>query len=213
MNSPLARYLRDFGAESTPADVHFEAPAPVAVMPDLPALDEVAEPVDLEAERRQAYDEGFTAATDQLTAEHAEALAELQKKHAEEMDAQRQAFEGGLADYLAQALPELSTRISSELVDATLRLLAPLLKQQADRQAVEELADELKQTLAKDVLEQIHVTGPEHLCDLLRDRLEEAGERVEFHHSEGSDLKVEIGDSLLVTRLSAFAADLEKVLA
>jgi hypothetical protein len=36
---------------------------------------------------------------------------------------------------------------------------------------------------------------------------------VSFVHTDDTDIRVEIGDSLLVTRLSAFAADLERVLA
>ncbi|RWX77017.1 hypothetical protein EPK99_15255 [Neorhizobium lilium] len=213
MNSPLARYLRDFGAESMPAAVHFEAPPLVEVESHFPAIEPFVEQVDLEAERRQAHDEGFKAASEQMTAEHAEALAELQQKHEAELEMQRQEFEGGIADYLAKALPELFDRLTSDLADATVRLLAPILKEQFDRQAVEELAEQLKPELAKEVLEQIKVSGPEHLCDLLRDKLEEAGSTIEFHPTEGTDLRVEMGDTLLVTRLSAFAADLERVLA
>jgi hypothetical protein len=213
MNSPLARYLRDFGAEAAPAEVLFETPSHVEITPDFPALESFVEKVDVEAERQQAYDEGYSAATESMTAAHAEAVAELQQKHEAEIEAQREQFEGGLADYLAKALPELSNQISAELADATTRLLMPVIKQELDRKAVEELAEQLKPMLAKEVLEQIRVTGPERLCDLLRVKLEEAGTAIEFIPSEAPDLRVEMGDSLLVTRLSSFAADLERIVA
>jgi hypothetical protein len=213
MNSPLARYLRDFGAEAAPAEVLFETPSHVDIAPEFPALESFVEQVDLEAERQQAYDEGYSAATESMAAANAEALAELQQKHEAEIEAQREHFEGGLADYLAKALPELSIRISGELADAATRLLMPVIKQELEQKAVEELAEQLKPTLAKEVLEQIRVMGPDRLCDLLREKLEEAGNAIEFSPSEGPDLRVEIGDSLLVTRLSVFAADLERVLA
>jgi hypothetical protein len=213
MNSSLARYLRDFGAESAPAAVHFEAPPPVEIEPDFPAVEHAVVQVDLEVERQIAYDEGFQAATEQLAADHAAALAELQEKHAADMEAQREEFEGGVADYLAKALPELTERVSAELAEAAIRLLAPILKSQMDREAVTELAEQMKPFLAKETLEQIQVHGPEHLCDLLREKLEDAAGAVECHLSDGPDVRVELGDTLLVTRLSAFAADLERVLA
>ncbi|TDK35099.1 hypothetical protein E2F50_12580 [Rhizobium deserti] len=213
MNSPLAKYLRDFGAEAAPVEVLFETSSHVDMAPDFPALESFVEQIDLEAERQQAYDEGYSTATESLTAVHAEALAELQQTHEAEIEAQREQFEGGLADYLAKALPELANQISAELADATTRLLMPVIKQELDRKAVEELAEQLKPMLAKEVLEQIRVTGPERLCDLLREKLEEAGAAIEFNPSEAPDLRVEMGDSLLVTRLSAFAAELERVLA
>ena len=213
MNSPLARYLRDFGAEPVPAVVHVEVPLSFDTVSEFPALEQFVEQVDLQAERQQAYDEGFKAATEQLAAQNAEALAELQQQHATEMEAQRLEFEGGVADYLATALPELSARISTELADAVVHLLAPVLTEELDRQAVDELAAQLKPALAREVLDQIRVSGPRHLCDMLRDKLEEAGEIIDFQPSESADLRVEMGDTLLVTRLSAFAADLERVLA
>lgn len=215
MNSPLARYLRDFGAEKvlTPAEVHFEAPSSSDAFDDFPAIEHVVEQVDVEAERQQAREEGARQATEELTAQHAEAIAELQQKHADELEAQRQEFEGGLADYLAKALPELTDRLAAELTEAALRLFAPIVKEELDRQALNELAATLRTELAKETLEQIQVSGPERLCDLLRDRLEEAGATIEFQHTEGADVRVEMGDSLLVTRLSAFTADLERVLA
>ena len=213
MNSPLARYLRDFGAEPVPAVVHVEAPMFFDAVSDVSALEEFVEQVDLEAERQQAYDEGFKAATEQMTAQNAEALAQLQQTHETEMEAHRLEFEGGVADYLAKALPELTERISTELADALVHLLAPLLKEELDRQAVDELAQQLKPELAREVLDQIRVFGPRHLCDLLRDKLEQAGEIIDFQPSESADLRVEMGDTLLVTRLSAFAAGLERVLA
>lgn len=213
MNSPLARYLRDFGAESTPAAVHVEAPAPLQIETDFPAFEEVVVTVDIDAERRQAYDDGFKAATEQMAADHAQAIEHLEQKHSAELEAQRQEFEGGVADYLAKALPELTERISGELADAAVNLLAPILKDELARQAVSELADQMKPFLARETLEQIRVSGPENLCDLLRERLEEVDGAVEFVTSEEADLRVELGDTLLVTRLSAFTADLERVLA
>jgi hypothetical protein len=213
MNSPLARYLRDFGAEAAPAEVHLDMPSHMEIVSDFPALESFVEEIDVEAERKQAYDEGYSAATESMTAQNAEAIAELQQKHDAELEAQKEQFEGGMADYLAKALPELSDRITSELVDAAARLMLPLIKEQVDRKAVDDLAEQLKPVLAKEILEQIRVSGPEHLCALLQEKLEEGGSTIEFSHSEGPDLRVEIGDTLLVTRLSVFAADLEKVLA
>lgn len=213
MNSPLARYLRDFGAEAAPAEVLFETASHLEIASDFPALEPFVEQVDLEAERQQAFDEGHSSATETMTAQNAEALAELQQQHEAEMEAQREKFEGDLADYLAKALPELSDRVSAELADAALRLLLPLIGEQLDRAAVEELAVQLKPTLAKEVIEQIKVSGPERLCNILRAKLEETEIHIELAHSEGPDLRVEIGDTILVTRLAAFAADLERVLA
>lgn len=215
MNSPLARYLRDFGAEAALLAAPIETPSHFASPAEMPALESFAQTVevDLEAERREAYDEGHLAATQSLTAKHAEDLEALKEQHAQEIEQQRLQFEDGLADYLSKALPDLASRLSAELSEATARVLSPLLKEQVMRGAINELVEELKPTLAKEILEQITVFGPVHLCDLLKAQLEEKGDAVSFVHTDDTDIRVEIGDSLLVTRLSAFAADLERVLA
>lgn len=218
MNSPLSRYLRDFAAESAPvATMPLDVSLPLHLPSEMPALDMFEAHVDLEAERQQAhdlaYDEGRQAAEAAMAAKHAEELAALQEKHAAEMETQRQQFEGGVADYLAKALPELADRVAAELADSAARLFLPMLRNQAERSTVEDLATQLKQALSKEIVEQIRVTGPAHLCDLLRDQLQERGDAIEFTPSDSGDVRVEIGDSLLVTRLSAFSAELEKVLA
>jgi hypothetical protein len=179
---------------------------------DLPALAAPVETVDVEAERQDAYNEGHRAATEALTAQHADELAALKDQHAAEMEAQREQLEGGIADYLAKALPELAQRVSTELADAAAGIFLPLIKEQVARRAMSDLADEMKPMLAKGILGQMKVSGPDHLCDLLRTQLGEAGDDVEFAHADMADLRVEIGDSLLVTRLSVFAEDVEKVL-
>jgi restriction endonuclease Mrr len=181
-------------------------------MPALESFAQTAE-VDLEAERREAYDEGHQAATEAMMAQHAEALEAMKEQHAKDIEQQRLQFEDGLADYLSKALPDLALRVSTELSEATVRVLSPLVKEQVMRGAVHELVEELKPTLAKEILEQVTVFGPAYLCDLLKSQLEERGDGVSFVHTEDTDIRVEIGDSLLVTRLSAFAADLERVLA
>eukprot|EP00913_Durusdinium_trenchii_P026937 g25272.t1 len=191
------QYLRDFSAEAAPAEVHFDASPDVPLVSDFPMIEAFEPQIDMEAERRQAYEEGHKAAVDSLTAQHAEAIAALQEKNAAELDAQRQQFEGGIADYLAKALPDMSTRVAGELLDAAARLFAPILKTEAERQAVDDLAQRIRSALAREIIEQIKVTGPERLCLLLRDQLQEQGEVLEFNHFEGTDVRVEIGESLL----------------
>lgn len=220
MSSPLARYLRDFGAEAAPAQMHLNIPVFAEEPAEPAAMLTFDEPVDLEAERQAvhdlAYNEGHQAATEALTTQHAEELANLKEQHEAELAAQKDQFEGGLADYLAKALPELSERISQELSEAAARLFIPLLREKADQAAVEELAAQLRSALAVEIREQVKISGPAHLCDMLRDQLGEQGVEFIFEPSDAPnvyDLRVEIGDSLLVTRLSAFAADLERVLA
>lgn len=213
MSSPLARYLRDFAAEAAPPaelaqvipTLAFDLPEPVFAEPE-------PEPINPEDIRREAHEGGRREATETLEAKHAEEIEALKAAHATELEAERQRIEADHAASLAAILADIPQRISEQLSEASVRLFAPLLRSQAERQAMDEMAKRLVPVLASEVGEQIRVIGPVRLCDMLRDRLDGAARDVQFEPSDDADLRVEIGDTLMVSRLAEFAADLEKVL-
>ena len=78
MSVTLSRYLKDFSAEPPPssgmADMPFEE---MSIFPESP----VEPPVDIEAERRDAYAQGHEAATQELTQRHQAELETIAEAH------------------------------------------------------------------------------------------------------------------------------------
>src|SRR5262245_29104799 len=89
MNAMIAKYLKDF---STPAPVELTGGGILESLSgssfeDLDFPEEPVVQVDIEAERRSAYEEGFQAATAALESQHAEEIIALREAHVAELEA------------------------------------------------------------------------------------------------------------------------------
>lgn len=213
MNAGLARYLKDFSAPPASAapdfasDV-FELPSATEAAFDFPAEPQI----DLEELRREAREEG-----------RAEMRAEMQEAHQREIDAmmaaQREAeagmvaeMERRMAEHLSDALPRIAADIQETLSVHVMGALRPLLDQAMTERAVESLAQTVRSVFAGEGGIELVLKGPASLADRLRERL--AGQDLEFRHVEAADvdLTVEHGDTVLMTRLSAWRESVEELL-
>ena len=218
MGMPLTHYLKDFSApppqsgstldleygdlgEADPFDVDF---------PTLP--EPVPEPVDVEAERQQAYADGYKAAEQALRdafdaerqaleVEHAAALSQLETRLRQEA--------GSL---FAEQFEALSRSLSLAISEHVAEALAPFLEEQVATKAVADLADLISGTLAAGEAAAITVRGPKALFDMLCEHLPEHAGALRHVEAADLDLQAEINDAVLVTRLSPFVASLKKVL-
>ncbi|MFD1746008.1 hypothetical protein ACFSE1_11100 [Rhizobium helianthi] len=212
MTAPLARYLKDFSS----------APPPV-VAPAMEDTDfgdafgfeptiEAAPAIDIDAERAAAYEEGkaegeraaaaaFAAEREQLEAEHAEAIAAL-----------RAQLEGDAVARLEGQIRGMRDALAMTLEDLTAAALAPVLHQALATKAAEELADMVRDALSSQEVTRLTVQGPLDMFEKFRDAL--GAEAPELRHIENDDLdlSVDIEESVLVTRLSAWAGSVKKVL-
>lgn len=208
MSAGLARYLKDFSAPPPSAPDVFELPAPDEIAYDFPPEPQI----DIDALRREAHEEG-----------RAEMQAELQAMHQQQMDAlidaQRQAeadmtaaFEQKMAEQLADTLPRMAEDIQERLSAHVMSALRPILDAAITDRAVDSLAQTVRSVFAGEGGIELVLKGPGSLAEKLRERL--AGLDLDFKHVEAPDfdLSVEHGDTVLMTRLSAWRESVEELL-
>lgn len=212
MSVQLSRYLKDFSAS---------VPVPVPE-PELPVvLDELEEsfpafvapdPIDIEEVRRQAHAEGYEAATAEITARHTEELAKIEAAHAEELKRFSEERDTRWANAMTKTLRRLVNDLSSSISDEVAKGLEPFLSEAVTEAAIAELAAQLQAALLTGEAGTIVVKGPAGLFEKLKQALPEAGEALRHVQAEDLDLSVDFGDTVLVTRISAWAASLKKVM-
>lgn len=213
MSLPLARYLKDFsqpaagapGAqgmtfpEQEPAfDIDFAAPIP--------------EPVDLDAERRAAYAEGYEAAGRDLREKLDAERQALVEEHARALDAVRQKFEAEIARMLADGLNRTAGQIALAVSEQAAAAVAPFLSEQVVANALKDLAEQLSTAILSGEAGTIVVSGPAALFEMLKEALGENAQLLHHVEAEDLDLTADVGGTALVTRISAWTASLKKVL-
>ena len=213
MSMNLAHYLKDFSAPQPAATVTHAMDFAEADLLDteFPALSQ-PDPVDVEAERREAYAEGHEAATRELqsqfqaehqaqAAAHAEAIAELREKHRAE-----------IAQTLSDGLRTISAEIAIAVSEQAAIAMAPLFSEEVAGKAIKELATMMQAAILEGNAGAIVVTGHADLFERLKAELPESEGLLRFVEADDLDLSVDIGETVLVTRISAWTASLRKVL-
>ncbi|MCD2172710.1 hypothetical protein [Rhizobium sp. C4] len=208
MSAGLARYLKDFSAPPPSVPDVFELPQASEI-----AFDFEPEPqIDLDALRREAHEEG-----------RAEMQAEMQAMYQQQIEAlmasQRQAeadmaavYEQRMAEQLAEVLPRIATDVRELVSTHVMNALKPILDAAMTERAVESLAQTVRSVFAGEGGIELVLKGPGSLAEKLRERL--TGLDLDFKHVEmpGVDLSVEHGDTVLMTRLSAWRDSVEELL-
>ncbi|MDR6754812.1 hypothetical protein J2Y48_000085 [Mycoplana sp. BE70] len=217
MSVHLARYLKDFSAprqspSAFPRDgaseqvgsaieqVVFEIPAP--------------EPqVDIEAERAQAFSAGRTEATAELGRRHQAEVEALRSAHTEELEALRAKYEQQAAAMVAERFAQMAETVADLVADQAANVLAPVLDETLSRKAVADMASMIRAGLSDGEGITVTVKGSSHLFEQLKSHFE--GEIPVFRHQQADDLDlaVEFGETVLVTRMTAWADTVRKVLA
>lgn len=209
MSASIARYLKDFGASPPPV---------VTDDTDLFSADigDFAEPqeeaVDIEAERAEAYAKGRDEATEELQQRFDEERAALSAAHQSELAAQRQLFERELVQMAASRLQEFAVRTAQSVADQAAAVLAPVVEEAIVARAVTDLADLVRTAVLQGEVDMITVRGPLAMFEQFHAALGEEAAVIRHVESPDIDLIVELGDASLVTRMSAWAASLRKVL-
>ena len=214
MSASLARYLKDFSAPrpmaSEPVETDFGVPL-IDTGPAFPLLAET-ETVDVEAERQDAQAQGYAAATEELTRKHAEELEALAARHQQEIADLAEVYGGQTADAVTAGLQRIAGLIATEVSEQAAAALAPILTEELTRKAIADLADMIQAAVLEGVAGTIVVRGPAELFGALKEKMGEKASALRHVEAADVDLTVEIDGSVLVTRMSAWAASLKKVL-
>jgi hypothetical protein len=212
MSPALSRYLKDFSAEMPPV-------APPPVMPDMSFMDEPvfadipeAPVVDVEAERREAYAEGHEAATQDLQEKHQAEIEALNAAHRAELDAIHARYAGEIAERVSANIREIAGTLGEAVGTETARALSPILTENLTARAIEDLSALITAAILDGSAGPVVVSGPRNLFDRLSDHLGEHAELLRHVEAQDIDLTVTMGEGVLVTRMSAWADSLRKVL-
>jgi hypothetical protein len=205
----LSRYLKDFGEPSPSApiiDVDDFAAETASAFADLPQ-----EPkIDVDAERREAYSEGVAAATVELTEKYEGEAQVAAEAHVRELEELKLRYEIEAAAVIASRIRDMAEEIATLVSEVTAAAITPIMTEALAKKATENLAVLLREAIL-DGAAPIVVRGPAKLFDILRDELGEHAALVRHHEADDVDLAAEIGETVLVTRISAWAASLKKV--
>ncbi|MDR9775542.1 hypothetical protein RJJ65_23360 [Rhizobium hidalgonense] len=208
MSITLSRYLKDFGEP--------EPSAPIIEMddfggdgfPEMPS-----EPaIDVEAERRDAYAQGHAAATADLTEKHEREAQTLAEVHARELEELKLRYEVEAAAIIASRVRDIAEEVAQLVSAGAAIAIAPVMSEALAAKTAESLAVLLREAILEGAAGPILVRGPTRLFDLLKAELGEHAGSVRHLETDDIDLAVEIGESVIVTRMSAWAASLKKVL-
>lgn len=217
MNQKIARYLKDFGAplSAAPEPHGPQGHAPLLSFDLSTFAEPEAEPefaVDVEAELRATLGAEHEAAMAELAGRHAEELAAAAESHAKELAEVKELYEKELVALMAQRIAEMTDVVSRAVTDAAAEAFTPFLIEAVAREAVADLAEALKAAIDEGDAGRIRMRGPETAFRRLADLMGDKADLLDFEESAELDLTAEMGTSVLVTRLSAFAAGLEKAM-
>lgn len=209
MSVPLARYLKDFGApQPQPPEFvsDFDFPDNDFALPE-PPLEPV---VDVEDEKNKARAEGYEAAVAEMAERHQEQMAQITAKHREEMEALIAKYDGAVTERVEAFLNEMKTSVA-EVVDASVAgVLSPFVQQEVARSAGTKFAADVAEEIGQGRTVKISVRGSETFIEMMRKRLDPLVTEVEYVESAEIDMTLEVGDSLLVTRLKTFVEAMEE---
>lgn len=211
MSRTLSRYLKDFGAEPAPAaailpSMPFEDTMDYAEMAEAPVL------VDVAAERREAYAEGHEAATLSLTEAHQAELEAVRAAYQAELEALKEKFETQSIARIASDLQHIATTIGLSVSSEAAKALSPIMTEALTTNAIDELATLVSASILDGATGPITVSGRRIMFDRLAAKADPDGRLLVLVEADDIDLSVTIDDSVLVTRMSAWADSLREVL-
>ncbi|EAU41775.1 flagellar motor protein [Fulvimarina pelagi HTCC2506] len=175
----------------------------------------------LEAARKAAYDEGRSEALAEAEADREaaiEAAVEEERTAAEER--QKSAIEAARAEWaeaegerLAAALADQTARLSEAMRKTLSSILKPLAINTRQRQSIDELVQSIGMLSFDGKAISVKASGPADLLDRLETALGDRAAHVTFHPSDDrSEVKIEIGQTVLQSRLGEWRSALETAL-
>jgi hypothetical protein len=225
MSASLSRLLKDFSDPPTPA--LFDAGVPQATLIEVPqvveepvALEPVVPEVDIEAERKEAFEQGKAEGRAEMEAElRAQLQAEFDAKLAEkstENDAAIEALKAESRDEIAKLtvdrIDALRDELTAFLSAQVLNALLPLAEERVVNGAIDVLTREVKALFEEEGATEITVHGKAEFASAFEEKINDGELKIRFRESDDSGLTVELGDKVIVARLSDWAEGVQELL-
>lgn len=120
----------------------------------------VEPPIDIEAERRDAYAQGHEAATQELLLRQQQALEAMAEAHRGEMDTLRTRYEEQAAERIAADMTQIATILGQTVSIEAAAVLAPIMTEALTAKAVADLADLVAASILDGAVGPVTVSGP-----------------------------------------------------
>lgn len=163
---------------------------------------------EVEARVEEARLQGAQEARAEAEREHAAALAAQQAQFDVKLAAERGRWAKTQGAQLAELLSAGLRDIEHAIADCVGRILKPIVSEEIRCAAVSSLAQALQEMIYKGTSETITVYGPQDLLAALEAHLDHARSAVRFETSDGTDLVVHADDTVIETRIGAWARSL-----
>ena len=210
MAVPASKFIADLGGKKSATAPAASRDTPAG--PEALRLFAVHKQVDpqqrLVAAHAQGVEEGKAAAQAEWQAKLEEQRAYYEKQLAVE----RLTWAGREADRLAEQLDRGLEEMKARIADAAAVLLKPFLIAAVHQRAIADLVQAIETVLVKDEGVTLEIAGPDDLLQLLRERLSGRNMALLYTASEGLEVRVIAGQTILETQLVAWLAKVEEAL-
>ena len=195
---PVAQYLRDLGSESGRARGGKSTP-------ELASARKAEVDSRVEEAHALGVAEGRAAAWAELDARLVQHTAAAEQKLVAERQQWTSEESERLSGQIVSALSNLEVRIGDQIA----RILKPVLVAQVERRALTELVEAVDGLLSKGEIAKLAVSGPHDLIEKLRVHLDGRIANVSFIPTTDCDLRVTADETILETRIGAWAHAIE----
>lgn len=213
MNAMIAKYLKDFSmpapAEAAGGDILESLAGSSFGDLDFGASEPPA--IDIEEERQASYSLGFRAATQEAEIRHEEELTAITQAHASDLEQMAAVHEDEVVAMIHRRFQEMTQTLSQSLAEQTLQVLLPVFDEELCRRAVATLAASVHEALQEAGTSAVVVRGPINLYERLKPMFDADGVESRLIETNSIDISVEINETVLVTRLAAWAQSLAEV--
>jgi hypothetical protein len=215
MNAMLTKYLKDFSVPETAVPVENDVLAGFGggAFSDLDFQPDPIPAIDLDAVREEAHAAGAEEARQVCEASHADEIEALQAAHADEMSEMMRRHEVEEIELIHARFQDMTLAISQAVAEQTLQVLVPIFDSEVARRAVEALSAAVITAMKEEKCLVAEVRGPEALYAALKPMLDADGVESRLVISDTLDLAVEVNQTVLVSRLSAWASALSGIVA
>jgi hypothetical protein len=167
---------------------------------------------DPDAASSDAYAKGFEGGKSAAQAVFDSQLAEQKSRFESQLVSERERWVTQQGETLAERFQSGLRDLEAAIAGTAGRILKPFLTAAVERQAIAELQQQLHALLAGNEATRFTVSGPPDLLDALRGQLDTAGVTVTYEPGEQCDVRVNVGETVLETRLGAWMAKIEEAI-
>jgi hypothetical protein len=158
------------------------------------------------------YDRGFADAQEQMRARYEAMLREREKAFEARLESERARWTEAFADQSARLIKDEIHRCEYAIGDQVARLLLPVIETQLTRKSVEEMRDLVRRLLTDAPDAHLRISGPRNLTEAMRDALGENGLHATILESESLELRIEVDQVVVESRVTKWIERLREVL-